>query len=246
MKLFIIGSLLFAGGSGVAMQNEEVNATVKEQYEQVEVRVQRARLKNNLLEQVKENGFPYPCEDFLSTLNDEEALQVVTEIDLINATYDWPNMTDDEIVDALQVAKLDLETLYDELGIEKASFSDYKEGNNEENISNRIENLKENGVSYPTEERTADLTEEQITAIYDKIDSFNETYDFTVMTDDEILEAITVMREEMQVLLDDLGIELPQRENYKQQVKDQIQERIQNRFQNRNNNNSDSNQSETM
>ncbi|MFK5883867.1 MAG: hypothetical protein QM489_05925, partial [Candidatus Izemoplasma sp.] len=49
---------------------------------------------------------------------EDQAFQVVSAIDVINATYDFANMTDEEIINALAVIRLDLQVLYDELGIE--------------------------------------------------------------------------------------------------------------------------------
>ncbi len=117
MKLLFLGSLMFSGGSAVAMQNEQVNQTVTNVANQIKVMVQ-SRVQGNLLETVKESGYPYPSEEFLATLTEEQAFTVVSAIDVINATYDWSIMTDQEILDALSVVKADMHELYTDLGIE--------------------------------------------------------------------------------------------------------------------------------
>jgi hypothetical protein len=227
MKLLIIGSLLFSGGGAVAMQNEAVNEEVTARYTQVKAAVLKQRLKRNLLQEVKETGFPYPCEEFLTTLSEEQQVAILTEIDFINATYDWPNMTDDEIQEALIVSKTSLDTLYEELGVERATLNEYRKGFNEE----RLVNLRDNGFGYPSEENLADLSEEQVIAIKAKIDEFNVTYDWANMTDDEIRDALQTVKNEMQVLRDELGIERP--EGFGERIRNRIRNRIQNNQQQR-------------
>ena len=117
MKSLLIASMLFSGGGAVAMQNEEVADTVKETANQVVYEVQNM-FKGNQIENVKEDGFPYPSEEYLSTLTEEQVFKITSTIDVINATYDWSNMTDEEIEVALTLVKEELHNLYLELGIE--------------------------------------------------------------------------------------------------------------------------------
>lgn len=117
MKALLIASMLFSGGSAVAMQNEEISETVTDTASQVMYKVQNM-FKGNQVENVKEDGFPYPSEEYLSALTEEQVFEITSAIDVINATYDWSNMTDEEIITALKLIKLELHDLYLELGIE--------------------------------------------------------------------------------------------------------------------------------
>lgn len=116
MKLLLLGSLLFSGGSAVAMQNETVNNEVSQAYNRIRVMV-RTGFKGSMVERVKENGFPYPSEQQCEHLTDEQEAILMTTIDQINAEYDWANMTDEEIELALQEIKVELDALREELGI---------------------------------------------------------------------------------------------------------------------------------
>lgn len=117
MKTLIIASMLFSGGSAVAIQNEDIADTVNETASQVMYKVQNM-FKGNQVVNVKENGFPYPNEEYLSSLTEEQAFEIISAIDIINATYDWSNMTDEEIQVTLDLVKVELHDLYLELGIE--------------------------------------------------------------------------------------------------------------------------------
>jgi len=117
MNLLLVGSALLTGTAGIAMQNEQVAETVTETATQVRTMIQN-RFKSGSVQQVRENGFAYPSEDYLATLTDEESFAIVSAIDVINATYDWQNMTDEEITVALQEVKAELHALYEELGID--------------------------------------------------------------------------------------------------------------------------------
>ena len=208
MKFLIIATALLSGG-GLAMQNETVQEEVKERYEQARERFQQRR-KENIMETIKETGaFPYPSEEKLAELTEEQAFEITSAIDQINATYDWANMTDEEIEEALGLIKEELKALKEELGIETPTFKD--------RFRNRMKNrlldkLSEDGIPYPSEERLANLTEEQALAITSKIDEYNETYDWANMSEDEILEALEDIKVEMKELAEELGIELPERE----------------------------------
>ena len=117
MKLLLIGSMLFTGGSAVAMQNETVNEEVTQAYNQTKVMFQKG-FRGNMLETVKETGYPYPNEAMLENLTEEQQVALLTAVDQINATYNWATMSDEEILDALQAIKADMELLHEELGIE--------------------------------------------------------------------------------------------------------------------------------
>ena len=117
MNGLIIATLVFGGGSAVAMQNEEINETVTNVVTQTASKVQNM-FKGANPARITEEGLPYPSEEYLATLTEEQAFSVISAIDVINASYDWANMTDDEIRIALDEIKLELQALYEELGIE--------------------------------------------------------------------------------------------------------------------------------
>lgn len=117
MNGFIIATMLLSGGSAVAMQNQEVNQAVNHTANKVMLQVGNM-FKGSRLENIRENGFTGPSEAFLSTLTEDQVFQITSAIDVINATYDWANMTDEEIRDALVLVKAEMEALYAELGIE--------------------------------------------------------------------------------------------------------------------------------
>jgi uncharacterized membrane-anchored protein YjiN (DUF445 family) len=212
MKLFLIGTLLFSGGTAVAVQNEEVRDRAVALYQNVRERVQH-KMKENLLETVKENGFPYPSEERLENLTEDQQFELITLIDQFNATYDWANMTDEEIMDALAVCEDEIHALAEELGIElpqdpiRNTFRNRVNRRTREVVKDRlITNLQENGLEYPHQEFLDNLTEEQQQAIVDKIDEFNATYDWANMTEEEIMDAMLVIRAELRELNEEFGI----------------------------------------
>jgi hypothetical protein len=117
MKLLALGFALLSGGSAVAMENETVSETVTNTATQIRTMIQK-KLQGNLFETVKESGFPYPSEEYLAALTEDQAFEIVSAIDVINATYDWQNMTDEEIIDALALVKVEMQELYTALGVE--------------------------------------------------------------------------------------------------------------------------------
>lgn len=117
MKLLALGSLLFTGGTAVAMQDETINQNVTQAMNQVKAMFQKG-FQGSMIDTVKETGYPYPNDTFLAQLTDEQEAIYLATIDQINATYDWANMTDEEIAVALQEVKAELTALRAELGIE--------------------------------------------------------------------------------------------------------------------------------
>jgi hypothetical protein len=212
MKLFLIGTLLFSGGTAVAVQNEEVRERAVELYKNVRERVQH-KMKENLVETVKENGFPYPSEERLENLTEDQQFEIISLIDQFNATYDWANMTDEEIIEALAVCEDEIHALAEELGIElpedpiRNNFRHRVNRRTREVVKDRlITNLQENGLEYPHQEFLDNLTEEQQQAIIAKVDEFNATYDWANMTEEEIMDAMVVVRTELRELNEEFGI----------------------------------------
>lgn len=215
MKLFIIGSLLLGGTGVAAAQNETVQEGVTNVYKSVRNRV-RKETKENAFDYLKENGFPYPNEERLLELTEEQQTAILTAIDQVNATYNWAEMTDVEITEALELVQADFVLLAEELGLEVSDnflFHGFhrkvRRETREEMKSLLIENIRETGLEYPNEDRLANLTEDQAQAIMDKIDELNTTYDWANMTDEEILDALSVVRDELRTLREELGIEIP-------------------------------------
>ncbi|MCF7925339.1 MAG: hypothetical protein K9L26_02295 [Candidatus Izimaplasma sp.] len=129
MKLLLIGSMLFTGGGAVAMQNETVSTVVNENAKQAITTVQN-RLGRRLAENVTETGFPYPPQQFMDTLTEDQVFAITSEIDQINAEYDWQNMTEDEIRVALEDIHTRLDTLYTDLGLELPAIQNQHRGMN--------------------------------------------------------------------------------------------------------------------
>lgn len=120
MKLLLLGSLIFTGGGALALENETVNEVVTDTSTQVREMFQK-RSHNNLLETVKESGYPYPSEDRLASLTEDQAFAITSAIDVINASNDWQSMSDDEITDALAAIHMEMQELHLSLGIEQPS-----------------------------------------------------------------------------------------------------------------------------
>ena len=182
MKLFLIGTLLFSGGSAAAMQNETVNENVTGIYQNVRERVQK-RVKENTFQNLKENGFPYPSETRLENLTEEQQVAIITAIDQINARYDFTSMTDEELTTACIDIQAELNLLADELGLDipddwmRSRFQNRVNTRTKQIITRYLlEDLRTNGIEYPSEERLANLTVEQSEAILEKIDELNLTY----------------------------------------------------------------------
>ncbi|BCR35919.1 hypothetical protein [Mariniplasma anaerobium] len=129
MNLLLAGVMLFSGGSVIAMQNEEISDVVNDTVEHVSQYVQN-RLGRRIADTVSETGFPYPQEAFLSTLTEDQVFAITSEIDVINATYDWSNMTEEEISVALQEVHQMLDDLYTELGVEAPQTQNQYRGAN--------------------------------------------------------------------------------------------------------------------
>lgn len=117
MNGLLIATMLMGGGSAVAMQNEDINNVVNDTASKVMYQVKNM-FNGNQIENLRENGFTYPSDEYLATLTEDQAFAVVSAYDVINATYDWANMTDEEIEQALVLVKAEMSALYDDLGIE--------------------------------------------------------------------------------------------------------------------------------
>ena len=234
MKLFLIGTLLFSGGTAVAMTDEGVREEVKERYQKVRERVSE-RMQENVYAKLREEGFPYPSEERLENLTEDQQFEIISLIDQFNATYDWANMTDEEIKDAILACEDEIEALAEELGIElpedplQKQFRRRVRRRTKEVIKEHlIENLQENGLEYPKGKFFEELTEEQTAAITAKIDEINETFDWANMTEEEIMEALETVREEMKELNEEYGIfppkERPHREHPEEPVEDPVED----------------------
>ncbi|MCF7927231.1 MAG: hypothetical protein K9L74_06645 [Candidatus Izimaplasma sp.] len=181
MKLFLIGSALFTGFSGVAMQSPDVNETVSEVRNQIVERVggfREARM-NGLLERILEEGqIPYPPAGLLERLTEEQQTTVITKIDELNATYDFSSMTEEELLELLPTLQEELVALREELGIEPLQIRDrIREGMQHAYHNGFRDGFEEGhrggfGGHHPFDEETDEPIDEQTE---DPIDESNDT-----------------------------------------------------------------------
>ena len=92
--------------------NEDVQDACVDAYKEF-----RGSMRQNFVSNIQENGFPYPSEEYLSALTEEQRVAVISQIDVINATYDFSSMTDEELKTALDVIRTELHAFYEEQGI---------------------------------------------------------------------------------------------------------------------------------
>jgi len=116
MKSLLLLSAIFTSGGAVAVQHEVVEEKLSENIHRLR---QMFEHRNGYdIESIKENGFPYPNEERLSELTEEQAFAITSLIDQVNADYDFSTMTDEEIEEALVVIREELHVLHEELGLE--------------------------------------------------------------------------------------------------------------------------------
>ncbi len=53
----------------------------------------------------------------MANLTEDQSTALLAKIDDLNATYDWANMSEEEILVAMEVIKVELQELHDEFGI---------------------------------------------------------------------------------------------------------------------------------
>lgn len=70
MNGFLIATLVFGGGSAVAMQNEEISETVNTVVTQTASKVQNM-FKGGSPARITEEGLPYPSEEYLASLTED-------------------------------------------------------------------------------------------------------------------------------------------------------------------------------
>lgn len=217
MKLFLIGTLLFSGGTAAAMQNDTVRENVSGMYNHVRERVAN-RAKERSIDKLREEGFPYPSDERLANLTEEQQFAIISAIDQINATYDFSLMSDEEIKETLRIIHQEMEVLADELGIDipdnfiRNRFRQRVNRRTHEIITEKLlEDLRTNGIEYPSDERLSNLTEEQQSVLLAKIDEFNVAYDWASMTDEEIMDALIIVKDELKALAEEYDFPVPTR-----------------------------------
>ena len=220
MKLFIIASMLFGGGTAAALSNEEITENIKEKLPEIVQQRFRHRMeerKENFLLNVKEDGIPYPAEEKLAELTEDQQIQILSLIDQYNAEYDFSIMTDEEIKVVLEAFQADMVILHEELGLEFQPFDKEQfrqriynnvRNNMQERFSNILDNIREDGFVLK-EDCPLDLTEEQQLAIEAKVAEINAEYDFSSMTDEELKTTLTQIKVELDELFTELEIERP-------------------------------------
>lgn len=117
MKTFLILTALFSSGGAVAVQNDTAQESVKNNIHKIKEMFQH-RKGGYDLDSIQENGFPYPSEEVLEQLTEEQAFEITSFIDQVNAEYDFSTMTEEELETAVDEIKDELEVLYEELGVE--------------------------------------------------------------------------------------------------------------------------------
>lgn len=197
MKSLLVLSLLL-GGSGTALVAEtDVDETIKERIIEFRQKWRNRRINFNI-DTLRENGFPMPSDAYLTTLTDEQRDALVSYIDSINESYNFSEMTDEDIQSALVDILPDFRSLlmeYNISGFKEALFKDYV-----------VLNIRENGFTLPEWSFLEDLTAEQALDLNAYIAELNANYDIENMTDDEILDVLDDARQELKAKLDDFGV----------------------------------------
>jgi hypothetical protein len=81
------------------------------------VQERRQQRQENRVLYVQENGIPYPNEDVLAALTEDQSSAITALIDQYNTDNDWATMTTEEIQAVLETFQTDMIALKDELGI---------------------------------------------------------------------------------------------------------------------------------
>jgi hypothetical protein len=210
MKTLLVLSLLL-GGSGTALVAEtDVDQTIKQNIFEIRQKLRNRRINFNI-DTLREDGFPMPSDAYLMSLTDEQRVVLVSYIDSINETYDFSEMTDEDIKSALVDILPDFRNLlmeYNISGFKEALFKDYV-----------VLDIRENGFTLPEWSFLEDLTTEQALDLNAYIAELNASYDIENMSDDEILDVLESARQELKDQLDDFGV-LPH------PIRDRILEKI--------------------
>lgn len=197
MKTLLVLSLLL-GGSGTALVAEtDVDQTIKQNIFEIRQKLRNRRINFNI-DTLREDGFPMPSDAYLMSLTDEQRVVLVSYIDSINETYDFSEMTDEDIKSALVDILPDFRNLlmeYNISGFKEALFKDYV-----------VLDIRENGFTLPEWSFLEDLTTEQALDLNAYIAELNASYDIENMSDDEILDVLESARQELKDQLDDFGV----------------------------------------
>ena len=117
IKLIALSSALLAG-STVAISTTETVETTEGTVTQETVRPMKAK-KGFSLEEIRESGLPYLSDRHLENLTEEQAFEITSFIDQVNATYDFSEMDDEELKETLESIKEEMHALFEELGVER-------------------------------------------------------------------------------------------------------------------------------
>lgn len=178
MKSLLVLGALFTSGGAVAAQNGAVEEKITENIHKLREMFEH---KNGYdIESIKENGYPYPNEERLAELTEEQAFAITSFIDQVNADYDFSAMTDEEIEQALLEIREELAALHEELGLEFQYGHPGEKGlenarQAQERNGHRHGHGKRNRIGDPNEEVEEDLPEEEDTTQEDVIDDDSGT-----------------------------------------------------------------------
>ncbi|MGS0972528.1 MAG: hypothetical protein ACVCEJ_04715 [Candidatus Izemoplasmataceae bacterium] len=164
MKGLLLVSALFTSGGAVAVGNDTAQEVISENVVRIKEMFQQ-RQGGYDLESVRENGFPYPTEERLAQLTEEQAFEIISFIDQVNANYDFASMTDEELEVALEEIKLELHALHEELGIEGVMAQErhqYRKGNANQARGSRQGGFGSNDGECPYDEEPVDEEPEVI------------------------------------------------------------------------------------
>jgi hypothetical protein len=200
MKILAILSLVLGGGSAIALQNDTISETVSSTVDTVTETVS-SHLHSDPFDDLSE-GLPYPPDAFLDQLTEEQASAVLALVDSYNASYDFSTLTEEETEAALELFKADMSALFDELGIDFDALKPERPVR-----TNSVAYVQENGVAYLSDEVYALLTEEQATTLTALIDTYNETYDWASMTEEDIQTALETLKADLDTLETEFGVD---------------------------------------
>ncbi len=205
MKIFTIVSLFLSGGTALVMQNEEVASSIDQTVSYVKEYVDMHR-HVDLDTDIVENGLPYPPSTWLAQLTEEQQAAIIAAIDGYNATYDWSLLTEEELATTLATIRTEMDALFVELGIDVTLFHTHPDRD-----MDCYNDVIENGVAYPSDTVLALLTEEQALTVTTLIDTYNATYDWATLTDDEIAVALDALKAELDALEVEYGVDFSTR-----------------------------------
>lgn len=181
--------------------------------ERFEARYQYAKAFNNYLENEMCLELPFThISEWFSNLTEENQILIMDKYNDLKDDYDWDNMEKEDLINAREEIKLELEAYILELGLELPD--DYYLTLGGLRNRDRFTNFA-----------NAQLTEEQRAALIEFKDNLLAQYDFENMTDEEKVVAREEIKVAIQTFMEEQGIEyVPQR------IRNRVREALRRRF----------------